>query len=217
MPRNVSLVRRWAVAVVAASAALALAGCATSGDATEHEPTATVAAAPTPVETPSSAPVTPVAPDPADVTTWVVTTSGMGPVVIGAPAADTVAGLTAFQSSEYCPGKVALSAEGVASVLVVSLEGIDEVHSVWVNGRPDAGGVVPASPATEAGIRLGSTMDELAAAYPELVPSNRTGPESQGYAIGDDSTGYINFLVENESVVLIGVQPAAGVPKEFCG
>ncbi|UOQ90401.1 hypothetical protein MUN74_05645 [Agromyces endophyticus] len=214
MPRNVSFLRSWAGAVLAASAALALVGCATSGDATEPEPTAAATAAPTPVETPTA---TPVAVDPADVSTWPVTLDGMGPIQREAAFEETLAGLTAFEQAEYCPGIVQLSAEGEATMLAYHLPDSDEIAGVWAIGRPDGDGAVPASPATEAGIQLGSTMDELAAAYPDLVPTTQPAGESQGYAVGDSAAGYINFLVEYDSVVVIGVQARPGVPKEFCG
>ncbi|MCD5348332.1 hypothetical protein PX701_10575 [Agromyces sp. H3Y2-19a] len=218
MPRNVSFVGSWAGAVLAAGTALVLVGCATSGDATEPEPTAAVTAAPTPVETPTATPtVAPVAVDPADVSTWTITTSGIGPIQRGASAEAAIAELTAFESEEYCPGIVQLSTEGSASMLLTHPEGADAIGGVWANGRADAEGVVPASPKTETGVALGSTMDELAAAYPDLAPSNQTGAESYGYAAGDEASGYLNFLVENDVVVMIGVQDRAGIPKEFCG
>ncbi|GAA1782241.1 hypothetical protein [Agromyces lapidis] len=202
---------------IAAIAMFALSGCAAPGEAASEEPTNPAPSAEptvigTPSATPSAAPV-----DPADVTTWTITTGGMGPIQRGAPAEATLAGLTAFETDEYCPGRIALSADGAATLLVIHPEGVDEVSAVWANGRPDADGVLPASPATEAGIELGSTMDELTAAYPELEPTNQPAAESFGYAVGDDASGYVNFLVEDDTVVMIGVQERAGVPKEFCG
>lgn len=198
---------------IVAIAALGLGGCASPSGATPEESVnAAPSAEPTPVATP-----TPAAVDPAEVTTWLITTEGMGPIQRGASSTETISGLTAFETEEYCPGRLALSADGAAAHLVVTPEGADEISAVWASGRADADGVVPASPHTEAGIELGATLDELTAAYPELEPTNQTGASSQGYAVGDEADGHLNFLVESDVVVMIGVQEQAGVPKEFCG
>ncbi|SFR69825.1 hypothetical protein SAMN05428970_0797 [Agromyces sp. CF514] len=202
----------------AAIVVFGMAGCAPG--AVADEPTAPATSSPleaTPTPTPTPTP-TVVALDPADVTTWVITTEGMGPIQQGAAYPEVVAGLPAFEAAEdWCPWVVGLSSDGVAPMLLTHPEGAVEITSVWVNGRVADGGTAPASPATEAGIRLGSTMDELTAAYPDLEAVNQTGPESFGYAVGDEASGYLDFLVEDDQVVLIGVQGVAGVPKEFCG
>lgn len=214
MPR-IRLLASMALALSAATiAVLGLVGCASPGEAITSEPTPTASSsAPTP--TPSE--TTPVAVDPADVTTWVITSGGIGPIERGAPYGEVVAGLPSFEVSEWCAWVVGLTAEGVASVLVTHPEGGEEITSVWVTGRASEAGVVPASPATEAGIVLGSTSDELTAAYPDLEQVNQIGADSFGYAVGDDANGYLDFVVENGVVVMIGVQDVAGVPKEFCG
>ncbi|AWB94609.1 hypothetical protein DCE93_02125 [Agromyces badenianii] len=191
---------------------LGFAGCASPGGAVTNAPTTAASQSPTPSPTPTA-----VAADPDDVSTWVITTDGIGPIERGAPYQEVVAGLPAFETSEWCPWVVELSTEGAASLLLTHPEGGDEVASVWVMGRADEAGVVPASPTTEAGIRLGSALDELTAAYPGLQQVNQTAADSFGYAVGDDTEGYVDFVVEDDVVVLIGVQEVAGVPKEFCG
>ena len=199
-------------------AVLGIAGCSSagadaSGPTTAPPPPSSTAA---PIETTSPTPE-PVAIDPADVTTWVITTDGMGPITRGASYTDVIAGLPEFEASEWCPWVDGLTAEGSGSFTLIHAEGDQAITAVWIIGRAGESGVVPASPSTEAGIRLGSTMDELAAAYPALETVNQVGPESFGYAVGDDANGYLDFLVENDQVVLIGAQDVAGVPKEFCG
>lgn len=199
---------------VAAVAVLALAGCTSPGEATANEPTpavSSVSPAPTPSET------TPAVVDPADVTAWAITTAGIGPIERGARYTEVIAGLASFEVSEPCAWAAVLDTEGAASLLLTHPEDGEEIASVWVTGRADDAGIVPASPSTETGIVLGSTMDELTAAYPDLQPVNQTGADSYGYAVGDAADGYLDFLVEGGVVVLIGVQEVAGVPKEFCG
>ncbi|RXZ48922.1 hypothetical protein ESP57_08100 [Agromyces fucosus] len=195
---------------------LALAGCASPGEAVADEPVPTQS---TPASTPTPTPSEPqpVVVDPADVTTWTITAAGIGPLGRGDAYPEVLAGLPAFAVAEWCPWVAELTAEGAASLLLTHPEGGEEITSVWLSGRADEAGVVPASPTTEAGIVLGSTLEELSAAYPDLQAVNQTGENSYGYAVGDEENGYLDFLVENGVVVMIGVQDRAGVPKEFCG
>ena len=200
----------------AAVAVLGLAGCTSPGEAAAIEPTtAAPSVFPTPTPTPIEA--LPAAVDPADVTTWIITTEGIGPIERGAPYQEVIAGLPSFEVSEWCPWVAGLTTESAGSMILIHPEGGEEITSAWVTGRADAAGTVPASPSTETGIMLGSTMDELAAAYPDLQQVNQIGADSFGYAVGDDTNGYLDFIVEDGVVVLIGVQDIAGVPKEFCG
>ncbi|MFF2274285.1 hypothetical protein [Agromyces sp. NPDC058126] len=201
---------------IAAIAVLALAGCAAPGEAAVEETANTAPSAePTPVETqpatPSAAPV-----DPADVTTWVITADAVGPLARGADAAEAIAGLPAFEADEWCPGVFGLGQEGSAQVTVTVLDD-GTIGGVWVSGRDSGDGTPPAAPSTEAGISLGATMEELAASYSELMPTNQPGPITFGYAVGDDDEGYVNFLVDDGVVVTMGVQDRAAVPKELCG
>ncbi|MFF2271974.1 hypothetical protein ACFVTX_06860 [Agromyces sp. NPDC058136] len=199
---------------LAAAGLVVLVGCTSAGAAPNPSAEATPAPSPS-AEAPAPDP-TPTALDPADVTTWVITAQGIGPIVRGADAAETVAGFTAFEANEWCPGVIGLSQEGTGQIVVTVLDD-GTVGAVWANGRDVGDGTVPPSPSTEEGIVFGSTMEELAAAYPGLVPSNQAGAESYGYAAGDETAGYLNFLVEGDKVISIGVQDRAGVPKEFCG
>ncbi|MDQ0894749.1 hypothetical protein [Agromyces ramosus] len=209
----VSMAAAFAVSVVAV---LGLAGCEPPGEAVASEPktaapSVSLTPTPTPIET------MPASVDPADVTTWLITTGGIGPFERGASYQEVIAGLPSFEVSEWCPWVAGLSAEGAGSMILTHPEGGEEIISAWVTGRADEAGTIPASPSTEAGIMLGSTMDELGAAYPDLQQVNQVGADSFGYAVGDDSNGYLDFIVEDGAVVLIGVQDVAGVPKEFCG
>jgi hypothetical protein len=216
MSRTRPLAAMGAAFAAAAIAVLCLAGCTSTGDAAAFEPTtATPSATPSPTPTPIE--TVPATVDPADVTTWVITTEGIGPIERGLPYPGVIAGLPSFEVSEWCPWVAGLTTEGAGSMILSHPEDGEEITSVWVTGRPDEAGTVPASPSTENGIKLGSTMGELSAAYPDLQQVNQVAAESFGYAVGDETNGYLDFLVENDAVVLIGVQDRAGVPKEFCG
>ncbi|MCD2443279.1 hypothetical protein LQ757_13425 [Agromyces sp. SYSU K20354] len=195
-------------------AILALAACASPGSAEigstgQPSPTASAVSPPTPSPAPTV--------DPADVTTWTITAEGIGPIKRAAAYPDALSELTTFEAAELCPGAVELSRDATAGVLLsLSADGT-EVATVWVAGRAGDDGVVPASPATDAGIRLGSSGEELAAAYPDLETVAQIGADTYGYAVGDDATGWIDFIVDGGIVTTIGSSERQAAPREFCG
>jgi hypothetical protein len=177
-----------------------------------EEPTPSTEA--TPSEEPGAAPAVP---DPADVTGWEVSAAGIGPIERAAAFPGDTEQLTTFTTSEVCPGVVTFSKDAAAGLLVTLTAGGSQISTVWVTGRPGEDGTVPASPVTAAGIRLGSTGDELAAAYPDLVSVVQIGADAFGYAVGDDSAGWIDFVVEGDIVTTMGASEVPRAPKEFCG
>ena len=210
-----------ATLVAMSLAVISLTAC-TQPDQTVHTPTATPTAtatpSPTPVESPPpSATPTAVTADPGDVTTWTVTAEGIGPLVRNVAYADSIARITGFDASELCPGVMTLSQEGAGHIALVLADDGASTRSVWVTGREGEYGSVPESPSTEHGIRLGSSMSALTAAYPDLVLVAQIGADADGYAIGDDTAGWIDFIVEDETVVTMGSSERARAPKEMCG
>lgn len=196
---------------------ISLTAC-TQPDQTVHTPTATASPSPTPIESPTpSATPTAVAADPGDVTTWMVTAEGIGPLERNVAYSDSVSGLAGFEASEMCPGVMTLSTEGAGQFAIVLGDDGVNTRSVWVAGGAGVDGVVPDSPSTETGIRLGSSMTELTAAYPDLILVSQIASEAYGYAVGDDSTGWIDFIVNQETVTTMGSSERASAPKEMCG
>ncbi|GAA2452332.1 hypothetical protein [Agromyces soli] len=215
---------RTSVAVAAglAIAALLLAGCAS---APEPTPSPTASETPTPPPAPTPSPATTVAaPDPADVTTWVISGAGFGPVERGAVFPGVAEPLSAFELAPVdasCPRLSTLSpvedsSDAAALLLIVSESG-DRVEDVWVSGSPDASGALPVAPRTAEGIGLGSSTDELTAAYPELQQIAQVSAEAFGYAVGDEEGGWIDFIVVEDVVMSIGSSAEPRAPKEFCG
>ncbi|MFD6055910.1 hypothetical protein [Agromyces sp. NPDC060279] len=201
-----------------AIAALLLAGCASEPKPT---PTPTGSETPTPTATPTP---TVAAPDPADVTTWVISGAGFGPVSRGAAYPGVAEPLTAFELApvdEGCPRLSTLSPVGdssdAAALLLIVSEAGDAVEDVWVSGSPDASGALPLAPRTAEGIGLGSSTDELTAAYPELQQIAQVSAEAFGYAVGDEERGWIDFIVVEDVVTSIGSSAEPRAPKEFCG
>lgn len=199
---------------VAAVAALLLAGCASEPEPTPT-PTASETSTLTATPTPSVA-----APDPADLTTWVISGAGFGPVTRGAEYPGVAEPLTAFELSpvdEICPTLFTLEGEDTAALLLIVSAAGDVVEEVWVSGSPDASGALPVAPRTVEGIGLGSSIDQLTAAYPELQQVGQLSAEGFGYAVGDEELGWVDFIVVEDVVTSIGSSAEPRAPKEFCG
>ncbi|MGI9824131.1 hypothetical protein [Agromyces sp. Marseille-Q5079] len=205
---------------LAALALMGLAGCALGG-ANASEPTSTASQVPEPSATtppPSETPIpTPVVPDLADVASWEITAAGIGPIVRGAPYPESIAPLATFEVTEYCPGVIDLSKDATAQILLRLSDDGTEIASVWVSGLAGVDGVVPVAPTTAAGIHLGSSGDELAAAYPELELAGQTASDTYGYAVGDDENGWMDFIVDGDVVWAMGSSERPSAPKEMCG
>lgn len=202
---------RWAVAAaaVAMGATIALTGCSTAAPAAVESSTPS----PTPTPTPSATPTPAPAVDPDDVSTWVVTGGGIGPIERGAAYPAFAAALPAFTTEEWCPGVVGLSAADSPGFQVRLTDDGASVYAVWMSpGEP--GGPAPA---TETGVRIGTSQSELEAAYPDLAQAGQIGAETYVYAAGDDETGWIDFTVSNGAVTMIGVSDRPLAPKELCG
>lgn len=194
---------------------LTLAACTSSavaeagGEPTSSAAPVTPAATPTPTPSPTLEPVV----DPSDVTTWTVSAESIGPVIRGAAYADLVPDTAAFTVAGWCQGVMAFDGEGTAQFVIRLSDDEAQVRAVWV-----VPGAVeePLSPATAEGIRLGSTTAALTAAYPDLVTVVQRGADTWGYAVGSDADGWLQFIVEDDAVVLMGASERQMAPKEWC-
>jgi len=204
---------RLVAAGAAVCVAVAFAGCASQPKA-EPAPAPTPAASASPTPAPTSP--TPTV-DPADVSTWVISASGIGPIERGAAYPEVLDELTTFavEPSTLCPELVRLERADTATVLLILSDDGATVERVWVfssvrdPGGPHDGGV------TEASIRLGATPADLEAAYPELELIIER-PSSVGYAVGDDESGWIDFTVVEGAVTGIAASDSRYTPSEFC-
>jgi len=193
--------------------------------ATTPSATVTATAAPAPEATPT-APAAP-AVDLADPVSWVMSSSGLGPVQLGGSATATIddlaaAGGPAATRQEACP--VIGIEDPAIPFIYFGTESFDSdvitsvrlgIGSALEEGRP--------SPTTAEGIGLDSTLAEAQAAYPGL---ERTGEynavEYWGVAPGGDD--WLVFTVGKPdlgegagmiSTISVGDGPVP--PSEFCG
>jgi hypothetical protein len=59
-------------------------------------------------------------------------------------------------------------------------------------------------------------MEELSAAYPDLSTVVQRGADTWVYSVQPDPDGMIDFVVEDDVVVLIGASDGSMTPKEWC-
>ncbi|KQQ95045.1 hypothetical protein ASF62_00310 [Leifsonia sp. Leaf325] len=206
-------------ALVIAGLALALTACTLSGEDSAPAPTPPTAAS-QPAATPASPPtqaatatptVTPV--DGTDISSWLISAEGIGPIARGADLAATAGSLPGFDPSELCRDIVVYSPGGKTQIVMELSDQGTRISNLWVSsGADDA---VP-SPASEAGIRVGSSMEELSAAYPDLTTDVQRGAHTWVYSDRSDPEGVVDFVVDDDTVFSIGSTDGSGTPKEWC-
>ena len=200
---------------------VALAGCAplTSPVRTSEASTSTPEST-TPTPTPSA----PMSTKPAD---WVITFDGVGPLTLGGSlAAELPATAPAYEvaAADDCPNPTTsiLKAESNPTIWLQSTgEGSDEIGLIAIGGDVPDDARMSGSPRTEKGVKVGSSLNELLAAYPT---GTREGtPESPPFRFlvkGADASQedrYLVFTIDKDVVQTILVQTHPGVVHEFCG
>lgn len=156
--------------------ALAVAGCASTGDpADTADPTS---ASPTetapPSQTPSTPPPTPTTPgqdaeDPADPATWEIEDGELGPIELGDDFDEVVAALPGDWVNDDSCAWVAYWSAPDGSYLVSfqrDAEGAGPVIAATVESLSDRSGI---GPRTEDGLGVGATREEVLAVYPDAV------------------------------------------------
>jgi hypothetical protein len=202
---------RIAMMAALAGSLVTLAACAPSPDA---PPTPSASPAATATAEPVVAEPTVPAPDPGDVSTWVVGSVGIGPVERGGSWAAVQERLSGFAAETMCPSAAQLTADGAASIFVGLEEDGDTIRQVWAT----AGSADAASPATAAGIALGASLDEVQAAYPGIEQSAAPYPTAEAfYAVADSDESWIVLSLRDDVVAQIGASAVPFPPKELCG
>lgn len=208
--------RRVFRSVMVLGTVLALSGCAGEGGAPPSAtgtPSEMVTPAPSatdaPTPTPSPSPEVPVDAHP-DLSDLVVSTSGLGPLRIGVPPTGNPGAAMIEWVPDACPDADVpgrWSAAGYPDDLNYMAEpaapfrlAADETAV----GRID---VIGSSPATANGIHIGSSLDDLRVAYPDLQGPYE-GPGSRVWWV-QDATGTVAFETQGDAG---GLRPA-GTPE----
>ena len=190
-----------------AMTALLLAGCSVQSPP-ETAPTSPVPSESAPAPTASSA-------NPDDTASWTISYEGIGPVAWGQSSDEARASLGDFTEKlvEQCPDLLVFESETLPNVWLV-LDG-DGVTIDQVVVTADSADAVSESPETAEGIGVGSTVDEVMAAYPDAEVAEEPVADTR-YSITDGS-GWINVVVRGGVVHEIVVRDEAAVSYEVCG
>ncbi|MGX5682517.1 hypothetical protein [Schumannella luteola] len=203
--------------IAAIAATVLLAGCAPAADpAPSPSPTATATATSTPTPTP-----TPTL-DLSDPANWVIGFDSVGPFEFGQPIADAraaAAGASYVEGEGVPDCRVAfLSREGSPS-LTLPYWPDDVVTAIWVRNLGDsnvlAQDLAAASPKTEQGIGIGSTRDDVVAAYPDYTVLGEEADFFTVYSVAGPS-GYLVFTMEYGVVEAIASTTLNNFSFEFC-
>lgn len=210
-----------AVAVGSATAALALmlTGCtppeapASPGSSISSRPAQTPATEPPAAHAPPASPA-----DPAQPATWQIGFGGVGPLVLGEPAARQSAALAAFAPEPPAEGCALRFVTAPSALRIGAGEGESGASSIVLT--TDHAGDPAAGPRTAEGIGLGSTIDELTTAYPA---ARRTSQEGEGlitYAVTDGAGRSIVFgawRTDPSVITTIQVGSAERIDSAACG
>lgn len=203
-------------------------GSEETGGGEPESPSVSSPATPTPTPTAEPEPTSDPHPVAADL---VISTAGLGPLTVGTEPPETNPGSAMLEWDEdFCAGAVEGDAEPgrwVASGYEPDVSAYGEPVRTFAVAADDEGvhriDVLGVAPATAAGIRVGSSLTDLQAAYPELE-GPFAGPVSQVWTWGDDE-GTVAFETQGdagglrpagtpEGVVLIRIL-ALGEPADF--
>jgi hypothetical protein len=189
---------------------------------------------PVPVQSPAPAPTetaTPAAPvvpamDPGDPSTWIIGDGAVGPLQLSAPIEDaeaSVPGMT-VDDGGWCRSAAFGDSPQIYAIVPPGPQPGDPVQLIYVAvtggvDRPDPA-IAAKSPKTEAGIGIGSSLDELQAAYPGIQPAGNLveGDQQPFYALpqSDGSWVTLDMSGDGSAVMDIVVSRQSRTPKEFC-
>jgi hypothetical protein len=184
---------------------------------------------PTPTPTEAPGPAGPEVPpmDPGDPSTWIIGDGAVGPLQLSASIEDAVAnvpGLT-VDDGEVCRSAAFGDAPQVYVIVPPGPQSGSPVQLIYVAvtggvDRPDPA-IAAKSPKTNAGIGIGSSLEELQAAYPGIQPAGNLveGNQQPFYALpqSDGSWVTLDMNGDGSAVMDIVVSRLAQTPKEFCG
>jgi hypothetical protein len=176
-------------------------------------PTPTVTPTPTPTPTPTETQTPGI--DLSAPQTWIIGDGTVGPLALGQPRADAADYMVAFTTEPYqCDVDVYSSTSSRMNVVLSSEDDGTNVAMILINSSLDP---AAPSPRTAEGIGLGSTVDEILAAYPDI---QRPDPQRYPtYSLPQPDGAWINFsvAVDTQTVIGITVMYTDYPPPEYCG
>jgi len=162
-----------------------------------------------------SAPSAPSAPvETSNPATWIIDYHSIGPVEVGEGVASARGEMTSFDA-EPTGGCTWTNWFHTAEMSFTFILTEDE-SAIDLIDISNSGNYARVGPRTDKGIGLGSTLDELVAAYPDVQRTGDYGPEYLYYGITDGS-GWIVFAVEPTGISRIAVGPYDTLASEYCG
>lgn len=195
------------------SLVLLLAGCTAGTPAGGGTPSSTPSASET--ASPSPTPTPTVEFDALDSSTWMITTSSIGPARLGDIPDEQVAVIfePAFVKSNMCEGLTGYDPADPASAVsaFTGVSGFESPeHPGWLRTvgvtafEAPLSGPVAGSPKTAEGIGLGSSRSELTTAYPAIQPwtDPRGAGELPQFTL-TDAEGSLIFTIREDRVVSI--------------
>ncbi|MBD3943905.1 hypothetical protein IF188_19620 [Microbacterium sp. NEAU-LLC] len=205
---------RASIAVLLLSAA-ALTACATSGGSSPTTSgTASASAEQTPTDTPTPSPTI----DSDDPSTWIITEDGMGPIALGDPFPEALALMPEGTRNDTtnCAWTAWWNAPDQSYQVFAARASDSADDGPVINVSTDSWSdpAVADGPRTAEGIGVGSTVDEVRAAYPAAIEM----PDSIGPDIVYLKVGRIFFTYRETPVITsITVTTADVPPYEVCG
>lgn len=192
-----------------------MSGCAGNRPSEEPTPVPSVMLSPSPDPTVAPEPE----PDPVDEpSSWIIESSGVGPLALGAATAEARSSMTSFTDStqEACPWVAAFEKPGYPSIWFPDPSNTGTVEQIVIQAWGMAGDVTANSPRTSAGIGIGATEDELLAAHPEV--SAVQGKYAKHYSLQGEDGNWVNFGISGDGVVdTIVVRATSAIDSEYCG
>lgn len=219
---------RTASLALGLTAVFLVSGCASEPAAapTASPSSATTTATPPPTQSPTPTPTpTQSAPDidPQDPSTWVVTQAGIGPLELGAPFDGALQSMPrdAQSDAENCAWTSFWSPQDASYQFVIGRDSAGAANApvIVIDASSSPGTILVASPRTQEGIGIGSSLGEVAAAYPDAVPVDSPLGDGEGIPrymqVGDSI--FFTYYGGTDVVAGVTVTTAETPPYELCG